>query len=154
MKTKEMEKLIKEDCFINSKVIAFYKSLKSEVDTNELIKYSYKLGKIVLLPKVVDNDLVFYEVNDNEKLYKSSFGILEPIIKENNVNNEIDLVIVPGVCFDEERNRLGFGKGFYDRFLSGKNLKTIGLCYEEQVLNNNLLPVDSNDIKIDKIISI
>lgn len=150
-----VDNLIKDKDFINAKIIALYKSLNNEVNTNELISYCFKLKKIILLPKVIGDDLVFYKINENEIFIKSSFGVLEPIGKEiNKVNKkEIDLVIVPGVCFDENKNRLGFGKGYYDRFLNNINLKTIALCYEEQVLKERILPVESNDVKINKILT-
>ena len=148
-------KLIVEDEFINSNIVALYNSLDSEVNTNELIKYCLESGKIVLLPRVVDNYLKFYKVNKNDVFVKSSFGVLEPIDNIDNLvlDDNIDLVIVPGICFDLKRNRLGFGKGFYDRVLSNSNLKNIAICFDEQVLNNGILPVNNHDVKVKKIIT-
>lgn len=149
------DKLIHEDIYKNSKVIALYKSLDSEVDTNELIEYSLKIGKTVLLPRVKENNLRFYRIRENEELYQSSFGVLEPIDNPNNLfrDNLIDLVIVPGICFDINKNRLGFGKGFYDRFLSNKNIENIAICFDEQVLADKNLPIDLYDISVNKIIT-
>ena len=66
--------------------------------------------------------------------------------------NDIDLVIVPGVCFDKEKNRIGFGKGYYDRFLQNANINTIGICFEEQIVENRI-PITEYDVKIKKIIT-
>lgn len=149
------DKLVNNEKYINSKVIALYNSLESEVDTNELIEYSLKIGKIVLLPKVDGKELKFYRIYDNEELIKSSFGVLEPIENSKNLflDKDIDLVIVPGICFDMKKNRLGFGGGFYDRFLSNKNIDNIAICFDEQILINKILPVSLYDISVKKIIT-
>jgi len=148
-------KLINEDDFVNSKVIALYKSLDSEVNTNELIKYSLYVGKIVVLPRVIGDYLNFYQVDIDDSFIKSSFGVLEPIDRINNLvlDDSIDLVIVPGLCFDLNKNRLGFGKGFYDRFLGNSNIKSIAICFDEQILNNEIIPVSKEDVKVKKIIT-
>lgn len=147
-------KIITTDIFKESKIIAIYKSINSEVDTNELIKYSLNTGKIICLPKVEENELKFYRINSiNEKLIKSKFGIEEPLGKKENLvdNNIIDLVIVPGICFDSNKNRLGFGKGYYDRFLKQNDFKTIGICFDEQILEK--VPLTDNDMKVKQIIT-
>ena len=146
-------KVIATEINKEAKIVALYKSLASEVSTEELIKRALSDGKIVALPKVVGDDLKFYKISLDDNFTKSNFGVEEPEEKEENFinKNQIDLVIAPGVCFDKNKNRMGFGKGFYDRFLSYSDLKTIGICFEEQVLNE--LPVDSNDIKMCKIIT-
>lgn len=139
-----------------SKVVALYKSLASEVDTTELIDYSLKTNKIVVLPKTIGDELKFYKINSlKDSLIKSNFGIEEPIEKEENLVDisDIDLFIVPGVCFDREKNRLGFGKGYYDRLLSGINKRIIGICFSEQIIENRLLPVSNNDVKMEQLIT-
>lgn len=147
-------KIIETKSFKEAKIIAMYKSLNSEVDTAELIKYSINIGKIVVLPKVEENELRFYKINSiDEKLFKSKFGLEEPLgEKENLVDNKIiDLVIVPGICFDTEKNRLGFGKGYYDRFLKEKDFKSIGICFDEQIIER--VPTNGNDMKVKEIIT-
>lgn len=144
-----------EPDYKNARIVALYKSLNSEVDTTELIQYTISIGKIVALPKVVNDELRFYKINSiDDKFIKSNFGVEEPIGNESNFVSEgnIDLVIVPGVCFDKYKNRLGFGKGYYDRFLDNKDLKKIGICFKEQIINEKL-PVSDNDVKMDKIIT-
>lgn len=151
-----MNKIIETDDFKNAKIIALYKSLKTEVYTNELIGYSIKKGKTVVLPKVENNNMKFYKINSmQDKLIKSRFGVEEPITDENNFINkeQIDLVIVPGVCFDKEKNRLGFGKGYYDKFLKNTKLNTIAICFDEQILDTEIIPITTFDVKMKKIIT-
>ena len=143
-----MDKIINSEEYKKSKIIAIYKSLNSEVDTNDLIEYSLKNNKIVVLPKVDGNILRFYKT-DNKTFIKSDFGIYEPI--ENEEINNIDLYIIPGICFDKYKNRIGFGKGYYDRVNYGNSIK-IGICFEEQVFNRKI-KVNSCDIKMDKVIT-
>ena len=149
------DKVKKDIDYQKAKVVALYKSLLSEVNTDELIKYSINSGKIVALPKVINNELIFYKINIEEVLVKSNFGVEEPTGNEENFinKNNIDLLIIPGICFDKQKNRLGFGKGYYDRFLNNTSLKTIALCFNEQILNNQLLPITDHDKKVNKIIT-
>lgn len=146
-------KLISLDLYKEANVIALYNNLKSEVDTSKLIKYSLKIGKTVLLPRVVNNNLKFYKVTFNDELIKSSFGVFEPSENENNYvsSKKINLMIVPGVCFDKSKNRMGFGKGYYDRYLENTNINTIGICFDEQIVSK--LPVNKNDIRMKMIVS-
>jgi len=149
------EKLKQNILYKNAKIVALYKSLPSEVDTAEIIEHALSYGKIVVLPKVVGEELRFYKIGKDEVFVKSKFGVEEPIGDERNFidKNELDLVIVPGLCFDEEGNRLGFGKGYYDRFLANTELKTIAVCFKEQIIRNGFVPVDSNDVKMQMIIT-
>ena len=145
-------KLIEDELFKKSKIIALYKSLKSEVNTNEIIEYALNDGKIVVLPKVVDNNLEFYQIKSiDEKLEKSQFGVEEPIPnKVNYVSKfQIDLAIVPGICFDMEKNRIGFGKGYYDRILTDSY--KIGICFSDQLCES--IETENHDIKMDMIIT-
>lgn len=150
-----MKKIKEEEKYKNAKVVALYKNLKSEVDTSELIEYSIKIGKTVVLPRVEGKILKFYKINLlNDKLIKSAFGIEEPIADKTKLicKDDIDLLIVPGICFDRQKNRLGFGKGYYDRFLEMTNLETIGICFEEQVINEKL-PITEKDKMVKMIIT-
>ncbi len=148
-------KIINTKEYKNARIIALYKSLPSEVNIDNLIEYSLEHNKVVALPKVIGDDLFFYTINSNEKLLKSNFGILEPVPNPNNLvdKKQIDLIIVPGICFDLAKNRLGFGKGFYDRYLNNLNVYKIGLCFHSQVLTEKNIPTESFDIKMDKVIT-
>ncbi len=148
------EKLINLEKYKKSKIIAIFKSFGSEINTTEIIDYSLNNGKVVILPKVVENNLKFYKISNNEIFVKSKFGIDEPIPEEENLvqNDLIDLIIVPGLSFDKEKNRLGYGGGYYDRFLSNVNCMKIGICYEEQIYEGDL-PAEKTDIKMDLIVT-
>lgn len=144
------DKVINTQEYQHSHIIALYKNLESEVNTDKLITYSISIGKIVLLPKVVGNDMVFYQITKETIFLKSNFGVYEPMEKDNYDGN-IDLIIVPGICFDKNNNRLGFGKGYYDKYLTNNNLKKMGICFKEQLVES--IPTDDNDIKMDLIIT-
>jgi len=130
-----------------SNLILTYVSLKEEVDTIELIKHSLNRGKQVAVPKCEGNDIVFYYINNLYDLEEGKFGILEP--KTNEVVNKFDnsICIIPGIVFDKENNRIGYGKGFYDRFLENYNGIKIGLTYTECMCDK--IDEDKNDIKMD-----
>lgn len=149
------ERVIKTNEFKEANVIALYKALSSEVNTDKLIDYSLKNGKIVCLPRVDEDNLAFYTVNSSaDDLEKSGFGVEEPKRDENHLVQKelIDLVIVPGVAFDKDCNRVGFGKGYYDRFLEKTNLKTIAIAFDEQIVEEGIQANDY-DVKMDSVIS-
>lgn len=134
----------------NSKTIMSYISFKNEVETQNLHKYLLSLGKTILLPKIVNENIIPIKISEN--FSKGDFGIIEPVGDE--FLEKIDLIIVPGIVFNNLGDRIGFGKGFYDRFLSKdkyKNSFKISLAYDFQ-LDNNFIG-DIFDIKINKLIT-
>ncbi len=155
------ERLLVLSEFKASHKILLYASFRSEVDTFDLLKYCIAHGKAVVLPRVdkQDGELKLYEIKDTEELVKGYFGIPEPDVSEDRRMNveHMDLILVPGVAFDEKCNRLGYGKGFYDKLLSrvkgqGSKVKgLIALAYEEQIVES--IPSESHDIRMDKIIT-
>lgn len=152
---KIFERLTNLPEFIFSNKILLYASFKSEVDTFDLLKYIIKLNKMVVLPKVdkINNCLVLYKIDSLNDLKKGYLGIPEPEVPDEYRAdiNELDLIIVPGVAFDENCYRLGYGKGFYDKLLKNVNKITIGLAYEEQMVQS--LIIEPHDIRINKIIT-
>ena len=144
-------KIINLEEYKQSNLILTYVSLKEEVDTIKLIKYSLKKGKKVAVPKCEGNDIVFYYISSIEDLEEGTFGILEPKTIEKVINFTNSICIVPGVAFDKQKNRIGYGIGFYDRFLESYNGIKIGLTYRECICDK--IDVDKNDIKMDKIIT-
>ena len=136
--------------------IAFYVSIarEREVDTIPMISASVLQRKKVCVPKVVADGLKFFEINRIEyDLQVGSFGVLEPIGNKEILPTEIELVIVPGVAFDEDGNRLGFGRGYYDRFLTRLRNRTpiIALAFDLQVIDK--VPSTIGDAKVHKIIT-
>ncbi len=140
--------------FKKSKIIMFYVSKFGEVETRGMIRESLKLGKKIVVPKICDNELIPCEIkNCRSDLQPGAFGIKEPRLIKAVPLDKLDLIIVPGICFDFEKNRLGYGKGYFDRFLTGirKNSKIIGLSFELQL--ENQIPCLSHDKKLDKVIT-
>jgi len=143
-------KIINLEEYKQSYLILAYVSLKDEVDTIELIKYSLKIGKRVAVPKCEGDDIEFYYINSLEDLEEASFGILEPKINEVVKDFYNSICIIPGIAFDKQNNRIGYGKGFYDRFLENYHGIKIGLTYKECICDK--IDVSENDVKMDKVI--
>ena len=153
----ERELLINQELFNFVKdynVIGVYASINDEVNIDRLINQLLKLNKVVVLPKVIDDVIEFYQINSLDELSakKSKYHIREPMdLKNNRVDkNTIDVIVVPGVGFDKKMNRLGYGKGYYDKYLSDYNGIKVGVCFVEQFVEQ--LPVDDNDIKMTSVI--
>ena len=152
------ERLFRSPEFINAKTIMFYVSTKDEVKTEFMIKDALKLGKKVVVPisDLKKRTLHLSEIKDfDNELEPGVFNILEPekeFLRPVSAE-EVDLVIVPGVAFDEEGDRIGYGMGFYDRFLRTirKHVPVIGLAYELQIVDD--IPVDDTDVTVDKIVT-
>jgi len=132
-----------------AKIVGAYFALGSEVTTELIIKHAKILGKKIALPRVEEDKITFYELPSTKSLIEGRFGIMEPPPCEK--MRKIDLLIVPGIAFDKKGNRLGYGKGFYDRLLSGKRTFSIGLAYSFQLLEN--LPHEKYDKRLDAIAS-
>ena len=154
-KSRKIGKKLEElDLFKNADHVLFYYTHGSEVDTVPLInKWANK--KQIYLPKLKSaNEFIALPFHDFDALEKSIYGIPEPIEHkgEKKYEKKLDLIIVPGAAFDRNCNRLGMGKGFYDRYLSQlANIPKIALAFEEQMLDE--VPKDSYDVPIDMIIT-
>lgn len=144
------EKTINLPEYKECKLILTYVSLKEEVDTIKLIQHSIKAGKQVAVPKCEGNVINFYYINSVKELKKGTFGVLEPQNQNKVTSFEHSICIVPGICFDKENNRVGYGKGYYDRFLYNYKGTKIGIMYNECICDK--IDIDKYDIKLDKII--
>ena len=136
--------------YINSQNIACYFPIGSEVDTYAIMLDILRQNKCLLLPRIVNDNLMFYNVPSLEKLEKGNFGIMEP--KDScKKAAEINCVLIPTVGVSKAGIRLGYGKGYYDRFLSSTNAVKISLTYSKQIIKS--IPSDSHDIKMNWIIT-
>lgn len=136
--------------FKAANTILAYWSLSDEVITHSFIMKWVGTKKMVL-PIVVGDSLELRAFNGLESLVKSdSFGIHEPKVEELINPKEIDLAIIPGIAFDNKGNRLGRGKGFYDRFLKQTNAFKVGVGYDFQIVDE--LPVSSLDVPMDIVL--
>ncbi len=140
--------------FRKAKTVMLYAPIYGEVDTKGIFYAALKQRKRVGLPKVKGEQLEARAVKSWEELGKGVLGVLEPLKHSHALEpSEIGLVFVPGIAFDEEGYRLGYGKGFYDRFLGqvSKEAKKIGLAYEFQVVKR--LPREPHDEKVNILIT-
>ena len=136
--------------YTNSQNIACYFPIGSEVDTRVIMLDILKHDKNLLLPRIVNDNLEFYIVPNLEKLEKGSFEIMEP--KDSCKKAEkIDCVLIPTVGVSKSGVRLGYGKGYYDRFLSLIDAVKISLTYSKQIVKS--IPNDSHDVKMDLIVT-
>ncbi|MHA1270249.1 MAG: 5-formyltetrahydrofolate cyclo-ligase [Candidatus Helarchaeota archaeon] len=150
--------LIKHPEYIKAKKLIIYCSKDYEVQTEKIIKYSLTNGKRVIVPITNQKKriLEFSEIKDFDKeLEISTFNIPEPkkeFIRYVNID-DIQLVIIPGLGFDQEGGRLGYGFGYFDRFLNSlKNpVLIIGLAFELQLVDR--LPLSTHDVKVNFIIT-
>lgn len=148
------EKLFKQSVFKKAKRVMFYIALKGEVETKEMIEAAKSLGKIIAVPVCIKNrrSLRPALLDNFARLKKGPYGVSEPATSRFIALKDLDLVITSGVAFDKKGNRLGRGKGYYDRFLSKipKDTPTIGLAYQLQILPT--LPVNSSDVSVKKVL--
>jgi 5-formyltetrahydrofolate cyclo-ligase len=144
------DNLRKIDFYRQAKSVGVYYSIGSEVQTHDLIQEFFNQGREFALPRVEKNDLVFKKISNLSDLELGNFSVMEPKEKCETVKN-MDVVLIPAIALTREGNRLGYGFGFYDRYLHGKKCKKIGLSYTKQILRS--FPHDSHDVKMDCIVT-
>lgn len=136
--------------FKGAKTILLYHALKDEVQTAAFIN-KWREKKTILLP-VVEGDFLKLKIyNDKDSLSIGAYGIEEPSGKDFTDYNSIDLAIIPGMSFDKKGNRLGRGKGYYDRLLPNIDAYKIGLCYQFQI--SEYIPTETHDKLMDAILT-
>ena len=140
----------KVEQYRKAQVIACYHSTGSEVRTHEIMQEILSHGKILALPRVEGDNLVFCEVKKFEDLEKGEFGIMEPKQYCKSAS-QFDLIIVPAIAMAKNGQRLGYGMGFYDRFLSDKKIPSIALAFSKSIAKS--IPHSEGDVKIDIIVT-
>jgi len=143
--------LSQTEVFQKARCVALYYSMDDEVQTVELINEWYERKNLVL-PTISGKNMNFHTYTGMGNTSIGALGITEPVNTKQIQPEEIDLIIVPGVAFDHKGNRIGRGKGFYDRFLSKiNNTTTIGICFGFQLMER--IPAENHDIKMDMVIT-
>lgn len=136
----------------DSQNIMVYINFKNEPETIQIIKDSLKLNKNVYIPRINKKEIEAVRIKNLKNLKINTYGIKEPSQKLPASSRKIfDIIIIPGILFDKKGNRIGFGKGFYDRFLKKYKGKKIALAYDFQL--KNTIPSYDYDEKIDIIIT-
>ncbi|MCI1246369.1 MAG: 5-formyltetrahydrofolate cyclo-ligase [Prevotella sp.] len=136
-----------------AKVILLYKALPDEVETQMLLDQLEEEGKTVLLPVVIGPDKLELRLYEGiGKMREGTYNIQEPVGKAFLNLAQIDTAVVPGMAFDYTGNRLGRGRGYYDRLLRQMpNCYKIGICFDFQKLPQ--IPIDPNDVRMDEVIT-
>ena len=147
------EQLITVPEFKRADRIYTYVSMDNEIDTIMLIDYSLSLEKRVFVPRVSGKDMEFYEISDISELNPGYRGIYEPDINGKEPDySRTGFMCMPGLAFDRSYNRIGYGGGFYDRYLSVENkLYKAALAYEAQLLES--IPAQDGDVRPDMIVT-
>ena len=123
---------------------------KNEVKTDRINNFIKESGKKLVLPKVIDKETMIV-IEDKNQYIVSPFGNKEPDGEEYKGN--IDVIITPGVAFDRNKNRVGFGRGYYDRFfVKHSNAKKIAIAFEKQIIDEGI-ETDKYDKKVDILIT-
>ena len=121
----------------------------NELDTSSIINKLKSEQKIIIVPKISNNELVHIAINDETEFGLNEFGIKEPNDGNHFIIENLDIIFIPLLAFDIEGHRVGYGKGYYDRFLKLTNNSTlkIGLSFFDPI--NKILDIDDNDVKLD-----
>jgi len=142
---KIIKKLIETTEFRTAGSVLLYMPINNEVDTRDL----FQTKKFIALPVIKDNNIIISRAGTEFK--KGMYNVLEPEVTEEVKPDKIDLAIVPGLAFDRKGNRIGYGKGYYDRLLEKIRTPKIALAYSYQMVEK--IPAEPHDIQVNIIIT-
>ena len=139
--------------YLNAKTVIGFSAIQKEADPAEILGSARASGKRVGLPRVVDELLELHEFADVSELEEGAFGVLEPKVGAPVIAaSEVDLVIVPGLAFDGRGQRLGYGRGFYDRLLPQMTSAfRVGFAYDFQIVME--LPAEPHDVPLHAVVT-
>ena len=125
----------------------------NELDTSSIINKLKSKQKIIIVPKISNNELVHVAINDDTEYSLNEYGIKEPNDGNHFIIENLDIILIPLLAFDIEGHRVGYGKGYYDRFLKLTNNSTlkIGLSFFDPI--TKIQDIDDNDVKLDYCIT-
>ena len=150
------DKLIEIPQYKNASVVMMFLSLPHEVDTAEAILHAWQQGKTVAVPKVSwqQRRMIPVEIHTLETEFSTeTAGLRNPLMGVPLPYENIDLVVIPGLAFDKQGNRLGRGGSYYDGFLAHPQLKAVkcGLAFDEQIVDS--IPVEDHDVPVDSLVT-
>lgn len=147
--------LIDFEPYRNADTILFYAALEDEINIDRCIEHALSNGKKVALPVCIDNrgNMEYYYINSLSDIKTGFYGVREPdtVMCSRVKDFSNSLCVVPGIAYDKKGYRLGYGKGYYDRFLKKFTFISVGLCYNELVMET--LPTGEYDVPVDYIIT-
>lgn len=157
-----LHQLMNTEEYLSCKRLFVYMSFQSEINTIDIIDQSILQGKQVYIPRVEAHGLEFYEITSRKGLVRSTYGILEPAVdKENRFLSTSDgrerkenVMLLPGLAFDPYGNRIGYGAGYYDKYLTKQGADVfhkLALAYDFQIMEQ--IPSEEFDIRADEIIT-
>ena len=145
------ELFVNSEAYQNAKTVYGYLPYNQEVRTVPMLQQALRDGKRVAVPKIYGDTMKFLYLDDLSKVEKNDMGIPEPIADDPVAEDETALVLMPGLAFTKKGDRMGYGGGFYDRFLAQEpHQPTLALCYEFQIVDN--LPTEEYDIPVDTVL--
>lgn len=145
------ELFLASDAYKNAKTIYGYLPYNQEVRTVAMLEQALRDGKRVAVPKCYGDEMRFIFMDDLSKVEKGYANIPEPIADEPIADDETALVLMPGLAFDPQGHRIGYGGGFYDKFLAKEpNHPTLALCYDFQMVE--YLETEEFDIPVDTVL--
>jgi 5-formyltetrahydrofolate cyclo-ligase len=148
---KLLQQFLATDLYRNATTLYGYMSYNQEVRTLPILEQALRDGKRVAIPKCYGDEMRFIYMEDLSAVEKSSCGIPEPIADEPVATDETALVLMPGLAFDPAGHRIGYGGGFYDKYLSAQSgHPTVALCFDFQMLPT--LETEEFDIPVDLVL--
>ena len=147
------------DEFGRAKTVMFYVDVRDEVRTRFDLANALQSGKRIVVPYCVEGALALFHLKDINELETGMYGVLEPrhelrSLSQRKVEiDELDLIMVPGVAFDPQGNRLGHGKGYFDKLLehAQPNTALVGIAFNCQVFSE--IPMETHDVAMDKVVT-
>ncbi|MBQ8748546.1 MAG: 5-formyltetrahydrofolate cyclo-ligase [Oscillospiraceae bacterium] len=142
---------LSSEAYRNAKTVYGYLPYNQEVRTVPMLEQALRDGKKVAVPKIYGDTMRFIYLEDLSCVEKNSMGIPEPVADTPVAEDKTALVLMPGVAFTKKGDRIGYGGGFYDRFLAEEpNHPTLALCYDFQIVDS--LPTEEFDIPVDTVL--
>ena len=149
--------------FRDANKILLFASYKSEVDTTSIFEEAQRLDKIIYYPKVMGTEMVFYQVKEKSDLLEGYRGIMEPLVNQEKQFSPMEedkiFVLMPGAVFDAERKRIGYGGGYYDKFLQEvefslkKKVCKVAVAFSCQIVSEGNIILEEHDIQPDYVIT-
>lgn len=158
------ERVIGLEEFRKSNKVLLYSAIRNEVETLRIFQEAKRLKKNIFFPRVMGKEMNFFLVDETTEFEISKFGVCEPKPESTKVHEPSEedeiLVLMPGVVFDEEGNRIGYGGGYYDKYLQWltdgniyKKMNTVAVAYDCQIVEMGQIETEPHDIRVDYIIT-